>query len=80
MTASEVFHHVSDMWIAPENYENLPVAEMDRYLDFWNLMAYDYYTSTTASHSANLYPSDSNPSSTPFLSDTILHTVWMLTS
>lgn len=54
------------MWIAPENYENLPVADMDRYLDFWNLMAYDYYTSTTASHNANLYPSSSNPSSTPF--------------
>lgn len=26
----------------PQNYEKLRVAEMDCYLDFWNLMAYDY--------------------------------------
>ena len=52
----------------PQNFEKLRVAEMDRYLDFWNLMAYDYAGSwdQRAGHQANLYPSRDQPDTTPF--------------
>jgi hypothetical protein len=41
---------------------------MDKYIDFWNLMAYDYSGSwdTMAGNDANVYPSYNNPSSTPY--------------
>ncbi|KAI5286623.1 hypothetical protein KEM52_001922, partial [Ascosphaera acerosa] len=47
---------------------------MTPYLDFYNLMAYDYAGawSTVASHQANIYPSSSDPASTPFSTEAAL--------
>ncbi|KAG0706141.1 glycoside hydrolase family 18 protein [Suillus ampliporus] len=41
----------------PDNYEKLHVHEMDHYLDFWNMMAYDFSGSwdSIANHQANIY-------------------------
>ncbi|EPS33160.1 putative chitinase [Penicillium oxalicum 114-2] len=55
----------------PSNYQQLHLAQMDKYLDFWNLMAYDYSGSwdTIAGHDANTFASTSSPASTPFNTD-----------
>lgn len=52
----------------PDNFQKLKVSEMDKYLDFWNIMAYDYAGSwdQVAGHQANLYPASDTPGSTPF--------------
>lgn len=51
-----------------EQIKTLDIKGMDKYLDFWNLMAYDFAGSwdQVAAHQANLYPSSDNPASTPF--------------
>ena len=55
----------------PEKYGKLKFSDMTPYLDFYNLMAFDYVGnwSSVSGHHANLYPSTKFPSATPFSTD-----------
>ena len=55
----------------PQNYNNMRLAEMNKYLDTFNLMAYDYAGSfsNVTGHQANLYPDPANENATPFSTD-----------
>jgi len=52
-------------------YRRLKLHEMDQYLDFWNLMAYDFSGSwgEKAAHQANISPSQHAPETTPYSAD-----------
>ncbi|KAK8116790.1 uncharacterized protein PG998_005071 [Apiospora kogelbergensis] len=55
----------------PKNYNIMKLADMAKYLDTFNLMAYDYAGSFSdaTGHQANLYPDQGNEKATPFSTD-----------
>ncbi|KAI8939329.1 hypothetical protein NX059_003120 [Plenodomus lindquistii] len=57
-----------------KNYKNMPIGDVAQAVDFINLMAYDYSGSwdSATGHASNLYPSNSNPLSTPFNTASVL--------
>jgi len=59
----------------PSNYEALRVTDMNPYVDFWNLMAYDYTGSwdNFTGDQANLFASQVDPTTTPFDTETAVN-------
>lgn len=58
----------------PTHYNTMDLAGMVPYLDFYNLMGYDYAGSwdNTTGHQANLYPNPTNPVATKFSTEAAL--------
>ncbi|KAF4510714.1 hypothetical protein G6O67_002586 [Ophiocordyceps sinensis] len=58
-----------------QNYGQMDLAGMDEYLDYWNLMTYDFaggWDSTTG-HQANIFMDRDNPASTKASTDQSIH-------
>lgn len=56
----------------PEKYRIQHLKEMDKYIDTWHLMAYDYagaWDKSAAAHSSNLFPASKDIQSTMFDTD-----------
>ncbi|RFU27196.1 hypothetical protein B7463_g9129, partial [Scytalidium lignicola] len=58
----------------PSNYQTMHLADMDQYIEFWNIMAYDYTGSWSAvtANQGNLFASSMDPASTPFDTQTVV--------
>ncbi|PHH50887.1 Endochitinase 1 [Ceratocystis fimbriata CBS 114723] len=59
----------------PANISDLNLPAMDKYVDAWHLMAYDYAGAwdKTSGHQANVHMSKTNPTSTKFSTDTAVN-------
>uniref|UniRef100_A0A0D2YCL5 chitinase n=1 Tax=Fusarium oxysporum (strain Fo5176) TaxID=660025 RepID=A0A0D2YCL5_FUSOF len=65
-------HHFQLSIAAPagfEHYSKLQISRLATVVDHLNLMAYDYVSTSTASHNANLYANDHITGATPFNTD-----------